>query len=136
LAAGAGRFVDRSAARGREYSYRLRAVGAGGGISLFGPIVARAADAAGPLAILAVAPNPTAGALRVEYATPRAGALRLQVLDLQGRRLATLVEGTRPAGRAQIVWTAAGGRDLGPGVYFLRLDSGGRSDVRRFAIAR
>lgn len=63
--------------------------------------------------------------LLVKMPTP--GAARVDVFDLQGRRMRTLADGALPAGPTLLGWD---GRDeagvrLGRGVYFARLASGG-----------
>jgi hypothetical protein len=82
-------------------------------------------------------PNPTTGSLRFEYAAPGGVAIRLGVLDLEGREVALLAHGVRPAGRAWASWNGETAR--GPaasGVYFLRLEAPGRRIIQRFALVR
>ena len=83
-------FVDRSVQAGRLYWYRLRASMSDGRMATFGPISAQMDDVPIALAITALAPNPTRGMLRVDYSVPRAGRLRVRLLDIQGRTVATL----------------------------------------------
>jgi len=82
-----------------------------------------AAPAAPPALRLAVSPNPAAGASRLAWAMPAAGRARLEVLDLAGRRVATLLDGELPAGAHARAWDGrdAGGRAVPPGVYLARL---------------
>lgn len=85
---------------------------------------------------LAVAPNPALGATRVRYRNSVAGPVRLDVLDPAGRRVATLVSGTLPPGTHERVWDGrdARGRALPAGLYFLRLQAGGRAEVTRVTL--
>ncbi len=73
-------------------------------------------------------PNPFTGSATVRFRLPAAGPVRLAVFDLGGRRVATLLDGTRPAGEHAVTWRAAGAPS---GVYFVRLEAGGRSVTRR-----
>jgi hypothetical protein len=58
-------------------------------------------------------------------------------VDVQGRVVATLVDGIVPAGRHEAAWDgAAGGRAAGPGLYFVRLDACGRRAVRSLVLLR
>jgi len=72
--------------------------------------------------------QPLRGAADIAFTVPgeAAGApvpVRLVVIDMRGRLVATLVhEGMRP-GEGHARW---GGAGVGPGVYALRLDAGGR----------
>jgi hypothetical protein len=127
-------FVDRSVQAGRLYWYRLRASMGDGRTATFGPISAQMDDVPIALAITALAPNPTRGMLRVDYSMPRAGRLRVRLLDVQGRTVATLADEMAPPGRFQRTWTA--GTNRAPGLYFLRLDGLGASVVRRVVVAR
>jgi hypothetical protein len=78
-------------------------------------------------AILSVAPNPLGMAGEIRFALARAGTARLAAFDLAGREVTVLADGAFQAGVARVGWdgTAAGGRRVAPGVYFLRLQSGG-----------
>jgi subtilisin len=90
-----------------------------------------------PPALSRPAPNPTTGALRFRYGVPVPTTVRVSVLDLQGREIAVLVSGSRPAGWAWANWDGRTRDGLAPGgVYFVRLQAGSRQVVERFAIVR
>jgi len=76
---------------------------------------------------LSAAPNPFRRSTRVDYSLPANGRARITVHDLEGRRLATLVDGDQAAGRYAVQWN--GGLDAGgsarPGVYYVRLSLSG-----------
>ncbi len=92
------------------------------------------------------APSTQLGAATVDAARGRVGLdfslqqearVRLSVYDLQGRTLATLADGTLAPGAHRVTWD--GTSSMGAtrsGVYFARLEVGGRQYVRRFAIIR
>lgn len=83
------------------------------------------------------APNPTRGETRVSFALAVESRVRLEVLDVQGRRVASLVNGVLPAGRYEATWNVAGrGDPMRPGLYFIRLEAGGRNLVRTVALTR
>jgi flagellar hook assembly protein FlgD len=67
------------------------------------------------------------------FAIAEAGAVSLTVHDLRGRRVATLADEERDAGRHQATWDGrdADGRGLPPGIYYLRLAAGGMVAARR-----
>lgn len=69
--------------------------------------------------------------IRLDLLEARSAA-SLEIFDLEGRRVATLLDGPLPAGLTEIVWDGAtdGGGSADPGVYFLRFVSAG-DDVRR-----
>lgn len=84
-------------------------------------------------ALRAVAPNPAAGASQVRFALARPGHVRLDVLDVSGRRVRTLLDGERLAGEGAATWDGAdeAGRACGAGVYFVRLAAPGVQATRR-----
>jgi hypothetical protein len=131
-----GTYLDRGAAPNSANFYRLRASTASGDVTTFGPIEAQTSPAIARLAIVAVTPNPATSRWSVEYAIPRFAHVRLNLLDVQGRQVAPLVDRTVQPGRYQATWSESGGRGLEPGVYFLRLESDVARDTRRFVIAR
>jgi hypothetical protein len=91
----------------------------------------------GELAMSPPAPNPTAGSLRLRYGIPAETAVRLSVVDLQGREVAVLAQGRQPAGWSWASWNGTTGKGPAPGgIYFIRLQAGSRQIVQRFALVR
>jgi len=91
-----------------------------------GPVPAR-------LALRAPWPNPATGAVSVVLEMPKAGSARVEVLDLQGRSVATVFEGQVEAGTRVLMWDGreSRGQEAGAGVYFLRVTSGGQTATTR-----
>jgi hypothetical protein len=73
-------------------------------------------------------PNPFTLSTTVRFRLPAAGPVRLAVYDVTGREVARLLDGTRPAGEHAVVWQPGG---TPSGVYFVRLESGGRVVTKR-----
>jgi hypothetical protein len=71
-------------------------------------------------------PNPFSGRTVLAFDLPTPGMTRLDVYDVRGRLVETLVRGELPAGRHRLLWTGrnARGEATSPGVYFVRLESG------------
>jgi hypothetical protein len=92
-----------------------------------------ASDVPSALAVEAVVPNPGADRVRVVYALPEAGAARVEVFDVRGRRVAVLADGTRSAGTHEATLDASA---LGAGVYVVRVVAGGAQAERQLTIAR
>jgi hypothetical protein len=87
---------------------------------------------------LAATPNPFRETARVSFSLPRAETASLSVLDLQGRRVRTLRAGVLASGPHGVTWDGrdeAGAR-APSGLYFLRLEAGGETLVRRLARLR
>jgi hypothetical protein len=90
------------------------------------------------LALLPNAPNPFAAATTIRYVMPAARAAKLQVFDISGRLVRTLVDGAAPAGANVVRWDGrdGGGEVLSSGVYFFRLDDGDRTVTRKAVLLR
>ena len=81
-----------------------------------------------------VGPVPSRGTVRFVYHVPDGGTrIRLEVLDIAGRRVALLAEGASPGGTHSVSWSGLGteGQRLPRGIYFARLDLDCRRDTRR-----
>lgn len=86
-----------------------------------------------PMGLLPVAPNPIRSSAIAEFDLPSRSAVRLALYDVSGRRVRTIAEGVREAGRQSVRVDVTG---LKIGVYFLKLDAAGTSAVRRVAVIR
>jgi hypothetical protein len=122
-------FTDATAEAGATYWYRL-VVQEGSETFTFGPRSVTAGTPVAGLQLLPVTPNPASGEARIDFAVPRSMEVRLGVYDVQGREVAVLASGVRPAGRHQVTWS--GGE--APGLFFIRLVTADRTIVRRLAI--
>jgi hypothetical protein len=77
-----------------------------------------------------------------EKGSPGAGApavaARLQIVDVAGRTVRTLVEGPVAPGRHQAHWDGrdAAGRPVASGIYFLRLAAGKTEVSSRISVVR
>jgi dipeptidyl aminopeptidase/acylaminoacyl peptidase len=79
------------------------------------------------------APNPFRHQTKFEFALPQAGRTELVIYDVTGRRVKTLLSRTMEAGRFDATWDGRdeGGRITAPGVYFVRMQSGKFSEVKK-----
>lgn len=84
------------------------------------------------------APNPTRGPTTVDFSIPQAGQVRLDVYDVTGRRVRTLVDGELRAGAETMVWDGTGesGARLPAGLYFLRLAGPRVYETRKVMLMR
>jgi len=79
-------------------------------------------------------PSPRSRNLNAPYSLAAASRVSLQLFDLTGRCIATLVNGTQPAGRYSVPLTAAHGTLTASGVYFLKLRAGEYQATRKLVI--
>jgi len=108
-----------------------------GGIAVIPASLLDAQPPAGPtdFALGEVTPNPAPPGAQISFALPRPARVRLALADVQGRAIATLAQGDWPAGRSSVPLAPAG-RPLAPGLYFARLEAGGRTFTRRIVAIR
>ncbi|HLA62884.1 MAG TPA: M12 family metallo-peptidase [Rhodothermales bacterium] len=94
-----------------------------------------AGDGAAPAAFAldAPAPSPARGVATLAYRLPEAADVRLEVFDVTGRRVATLVDGRVAAGAHRATLDAS---TLAPGVYVVRMRAGAFVSVQRVTVAR
>jgi hypothetical protein len=122
--------------------YKLAALDVHGNASAYAlvtPAQTLGVDDAAPaaLAFAPVAPNPARGRVSLSFTLSRAGHVRLNVFDTQGRRVASLVDAPRAAGAHTEEWDLrgdGGGRTLAPGMYLARLETPAGALSRRFVV--
>jgi flagellar hook assembly protein FlgD len=83
-------------------------------------------------------PNPFNPSTTISYEIPIKGIVKLQIFDLLGRLVATLVNSEQNAGPHQIVWQgkSEGGTIVSSGLYFYRLQSGNFSQTERMLLLK
>lgn|GEM_PF-924908 len=88
--------------------------------------------------VLYASPNPIRSGTTIHYSVEAEDAVSISVYDLEGRLVTTLDDGVQAAGDHEIWWDAddSSGRTLAPGVYFLRLVSGGEVETGRMVVSR
>lgn len=81
-------------------------------------------------------PNPFAATTTIGFALPTASRVRLEVFDLLGRRVRTLVNAQYPAGEHQVVWDrrTTEGPLARPGLYFYGIEAGPMRGRKKMAL--
>lgn len=79
--------------------------------------------------VLEVVPNPMVEQTSIRFSLPKAGQVRLEIVDLLGRSVRVLVDDVRPAGLHTMVWDGGdgSGNAVPAGVYVCRLSVAGRT---------
>jgi photosystem II stability/assembly factor-like uncharacterized protein len=112
-------------------------------VTAFGasPAAAGAAATGAAFTLFQNLPNPFRGGTVIRYALPVAADVELEVFDLRGNRVATLVHARQGAGRHSVTFAPGAGTADGAallalrsGVYFYRLRAGGRSATRKMLL--
>jgi hypothetical protein len=78
-------------------------------------------------------PDPFNPSTSIAFTIPSQEQTRLTVHDLLGREIASLIDGTMPAGSHTIVWNASG---VASGVYLYTLTSGHYTSTRKLVLLR
>jgi hypothetical protein len=81
-------------------------------------------------------PNPFHGSTTIHFDLPFASPVRLEVFDMQGRRVRTLADGAFAAGFQSVPWDQrnSSGRLMKPGVYLYRLQAGAFRAQRKMVL--
>jgi hypothetical protein len=84
------------------------------------------------------APNPFNPSTRVTFSLERDGQAVIDVLDLQGRLVRTLLSGMVTAGERTVEWDGRDetGKPVGSGAYLARLRSGGQVSTHKMVLAK
>jgi hypothetical protein len=78
-------------------------------------------------------PNPFNPSTTIRYQLPVASEVKLEVYDVLGKKIATLVSERQSAGSYQVVWNASG---LSSGTYFYRLQAGTFVETKKMIMVK
>ena len=131
-------FVDSSVSVGTWF-YRLRQVSTNGAQYLSGPIQVDVLASVGEtipavFALFQNYPNPFNPSTEIRFSVEKTGRAVLEVFNVLGQHIATIFDGKAEAGRSYRVKFE--GYRFGAGVYFYRLQSGDRSDLKKFMLLK
>jgi len=78
-------------------------------------------------------PNPFNAETSISYELPNLGHVRIEVYDILGRLVATLVDSDEAAGRHSVVWDAS---RQSSGVYLYKITAGDYSDIKKMTLLK
>jgi len=78
-------------------------------------------------------PNPFNPSTTIRFALPRASHVRLNVFNVAGERVATLIDSEAPAGYHTVKLDARG---LASGVYFYKIEAGNFTETKKMVLLR
>lgn len=83
-------------------------------------------------------PNPFNPTTQIEFSLPEQTTVTLEVFDITGRHIATLLNGELNSGNYLVTWNATdqSGRLVSSGVYFYRLQAGNFVETRRMVFLK
>jgi len=107
---------------------------------VYAGVTAVPGDTPRPIAtsLVGIQPNPFNPQTSIVYDLAAMGTVRLEIYDLRGTRVRTLVAEEQPAGRHAAIWD---GRDdqghmIASGTYMARLAAGGTAHMRKLALLK
>jgi hypothetical protein len=81
-------------------------------------------------------PNPFNPSTTIGFSLPEQAKIRVEIFNLIGQKIVTLVDDIKPAGEYKIVWNA---KDLSSGIYFCRMHANGKSvfeQIQKLVLAK
>jgi len=75
-------------------------------------------------------PNPFNMSTKIEFTVPHAGAVTINIFDINGRKTAVLMDQFMERGNHTFSWNAANNKDLSSGIYFCELTFSGSKNYR------
>ena len=88
--------------------------------------------------ISAIYPNPFNPETNIRFSTRLAGKVNLEIYNVKGQKVNTLVSGHHEAGFYQVTWNGVdnNGRKVGSGVYFTRLTTPDKQVVKKMVLIK
>jgi flagellar hook assembly protein FlgD len=83
-------------------------------------------------------PNPFNPMTTIQFSVPKSGPVRVGIMDVHGRHVATLVNESMGSGVYRIRWngTTGNGADVASGVYYAQIQSRGGSGSGRLVLIK
>ena len=83
-------------------------------------------------------PNPFNPSTEISYQLPESGTVKLEIYNLVGQRINTLVRGEQKAGAYTVTWSGRDSqeREVSSGVYFYRFTTDGLVETRRMLLLK
>lgn len=129
---------DRSAGNGQWY-YRLKLVGNDGVVDVTEPVLA--ASVTSVLETVPAGyelrqnfPNPFNPETNIQFSVEKSGPATLRVYNLIGQEIASLFNGVAEAGKLYSI--QFNGASLTSGMYFYKLESGGRTAIKKLTLVK
>ncbi len=121
-------FIDDRLESFKTYYYKLEDIDVSGQSNMHGPIDIRVDAVMLPedYYIYQNYPNPFNPSTTIEYGLPEAATVRVQVYNLRGELVRTLINENQTAGHRTAVWNGTGdsGQVLPTGIYICRIQAG------------
>jgi hypothetical protein len=119
-------FVDESVESGKQYYYQIAEIDQWGDRMMHGPLAVSVSSAPVGYLLHDAYPNPFNPSTRIQYSLAENSPASLQIYNMMGQKVRTLVNATQTAGVYTIEWdgTSDAGLSVPAGVYIYRLKAG------------
>jgi hypothetical protein len=83
-------------------------------------------------------PNPFNPETRIGYFIPKACQVKLEIFNILGQRVRTLVDEAQTAGKKEVIWDGKDekGNELASGVYFYKLQAGDFTQTKKMVLMK
>ncbi len=83
-------------------------------------------------------PNPFNPETTLSFSIPADGKVELSIYNIKGQKVKTLINETMPMGGHKVVWNGknSSNKNVSSGVYFSRLTSGGKTQVKKMLLMK
>jgi hypothetical protein len=83
-------------------------------------------------------PNPFNSSTSIEYSLPKHAHVTVEIFNVLGQRVRSLVDGEQSGGRYAIEWDGRSdnGHELATGIYFYRLSDGDHAEVKKMLLLK
>jgi hypothetical protein len=78
-------------------------------------------------------PNPCNAQTTIQYFLPKQSTVSIDIYDILGRKIETLTQGMKPAGKHQAIWDA---REKSSGIYFYRIKAGDNVEMKKMVLIK
>lgn len=131
-------WIDTSARGGMRYYYMVGAVDMAGAEVRYGPVEVTTPGLSMRAALAPAEPNPFRQRTQIRFTLGHESPVKLTVVDVSGRKVATLVDQALTPGEHERWWDGRSddGRAAAAGVYFYRLETNDTRDTRKMVLLR
>ncbi|MDZ7340454.1 MAG: T9SS type A sorting domain-containing protein [candidate division KSB1 bacterium] len=131
-------FIDKTVQPGQTYYYKLADVDYAGNMRFHGPISVTVEAKPSGYSLSQNYPNPFNPETAINFSLKEAGKVTLNIYNLQGQLVRTLVDEKKLAGSYSVMWngTADNGVRLASGIYYYTLKINGFEETKKLTLMR
>lgn len=124
---------DRSAVPGTNYWYKLQNVDIDGSSETFGPVHACLKELPQKFVLYQNYPNPFNPATTIKYELPQAGRVKIDVYNILGQHVHTLLDAPKDAGYYELIFNAS---NMSSGLYYYIMVAGSFNAIKRMILIK